>query len=360
MTPVSPTSIKVEFVTPHQLDHFPPGLKTDIRYRSEFDDDEWTSFDTRSMEHLSPSGKVCHGRECEEEQKKYGKIEVELDNLLPYAKYTVEIKLLSATADINDHRMWSDPMLHTNRTLPTIPGKPPETVRGSFEVAKISETNMNLFAYWRNIDKSSENGPGFRYKVAEMLRDGKSIPVHDHDVKSSYAQFKGLSSSSSYTIIVTSENNVGTATESSRLFIPSSSIRNFHTMSPTKIAYNKTFYEISWLKPGNNDHQVESYTVFWCVDEGGRARPYQCDGSLMWKEVAGSDSSVNISSSELTSQTQFAVSANVGTGPERVRRKRSQAPPDRSQIQIPDTRHQIQCMSRIPLQLIHYKTTAMM
>ena len=91
MVALNSTSINVRFRTPHELDHFPPGLKYLIKYRSEFDAvDEWTSYD---VEHLPPRKLPCHGRRCETND---GERYVSLESLLPYAEYTVQIKLLSA------------------------------------------------------------------------------------------------------------------------------------------------------------------------------------------------------------------------------------------------------------------------
>ena len=95
MVALSPTSINVRFRTPFALDHFPPGLKYLIKYRSEYDSvDEWTSYD---VEHLPPRKPPCHGRRCETND---GERYVFLENLLPYVEYTVQIKLLSAQVSI--------------------------------------------------------------------------------------------------------------------------------------------------------------------------------------------------------------------------------------------------------------------
>ena len=91
MAPLSSTSIKVRFRIPHELDHFPPGLNYSVKYRSEFDGpNEWKSTELR---YLPPRDEPCHGRGCETEN---GENYFFLENLLPYAEYTVQIKLVSA------------------------------------------------------------------------------------------------------------------------------------------------------------------------------------------------------------------------------------------------------------------------
>ena len=52
------------------------------------------------------------------------------------------------------------------------------------------------------------------------------------------------------------------------------SVRTLQPRSFTKIAYNETLFEVSWLPP-KDDARVNNYTVFWCLSENHRDRPYQ-------------------------------------------------------------------------------------
>ena len=52
------------------------------------------------------------------------------------------------------------------------------------------------------------------------------------------------------------------------------SVRNLQPKSFTKIAYNDTLFEVSWFPP-NDESKVQNYTIFWCLSENNRDRPYQ-------------------------------------------------------------------------------------
>ena len=71
--------------------------------------------------------------------------------------------------------MWSEATNQKGRTLPSIPKVPPQTAIGSFEIVDISATERNVFAYWRQINPSDRNGPGFRYNIKEVFIDGDSM-----------------------------------------------------------------------------------------------------------------------------------------------------------------------------------------
>ena len=108
-------------------------------------------------------------------------------------------------------------------------------------------------------------------------------------------------------------------------------VRNLQPKSFTKIAYNETLFEVSWFPP-NDESKVQNYTIFWCLSENNRDRPYQviffywdynffsslikfyfkfqCEGQLDWIEVPSSTRSYNVT---LPSENvyQFAVAANT-------------------------------------------------
>lgn len=54
-----------------------------------------------------------------------------------------------------------------------------------------------------------------------------------------------------------------------------------------------------------------SYTVFWCLSENNRDRPYQCEGQLDWQTVEKQKHSLNVTLPN-KNVYQFAVSANTG------------------------------------------------
>ena len=308
MAPLSSTSIKVRFRIPHELDHFPPGLNYSIRYRSEFDDvNNWT---IEKEGHLPNRDQPCYHRECEVEN---GENYIFLKNLLPYAEYIVQIKLLSAVANASDDRMWSNWAEQRNRTLPTKPANPPTAVFGGFEIVDVSASERNILAYWKQIDPREKNGPQFQYQVVSLLKGDYELPIHSTSkVTDSYASFPNLSSAETYRVIVTSANSQGRASKNTTLVIPSNRNNQLHNLAPrapTKIVYNETLFEISWLAPEYHN-SITTYTIFWCLDKNGHDRPYQCEGKLDSKEVNAEHRSVNISL-PTNHVYQFAVAANL-------------------------------------------------
>ena len=314
MAPLGSTSIKVRFRIPHELDHFPPGLNYSIRYRSEFDEEgKWVS---KPSGHL-PNRDLCYHRDCETEN---GEDHVFLENLLPYAEYTVQIKLLSAVADAADDNMWSDIAKQRNRTLSSIPSNPPQTIMGGFEMLDITPTERRVIVYWKQIKPSERNGPRFHYEALSQKDGLIGGPESAADqITRSYASFKRISQSDAYKITTRSVNSEGNSLMNSTMTIPSNKNNQLLSLSPratTKIMYSETLVEVSWLAPVY-DSEITKYTIFWCSDRLGRERPYHCIGNLSWKEVGAEHRSTNIT---LPSKNvyQFAVSAhskdNVSSG----------------------------------------------
>ena len=70
--------------------------------------------------------------------------------------------------------MWSDAAIQKGRTSASTPKSPPMTTIGSFEIVDISATERNVVAYWKGVNRSDRNGPGFRYTIPEFYADGES------------------------------------------------------------------------------------------------------------------------------------------------------------------------------------------
>ena len=72
-------TLKLYYDIPHELTHFPPGLVSSIRYKSEFAvGGEWTQVDTATF------------------PKNNTNFTVLLEDLTPHAMYTVQVRLRSA------------------------------------------------------------------------------------------------------------------------------------------------------------------------------------------------------------------------------------------------------------------------
>ena len=148
-----PRSLQLHYKIPHELDHFPPGLRTEIKYRSEFDrEDYWTEYDTSDIDR--------HRTEAT----------LELDGLYPYAMYTVQVRLQSQTA--TEDRLWSDVTKQEARTEATVPFRAPTVAQGSFEIVGGALQSRRIYVYWQQIEPEQKNGPDFHYKISEVFEAG--------------------------------------------------------------------------------------------------------------------------------------------------------------------------------------------
>jgi hypothetical protein len=76
LKPLDADSIEVHFLIDHNLAYFPPGFTQLIRYRSDLDPD-WISLNETDLNSEATDHQVT------------------MDNLFPYAEYTVEFKYIS-------------------------------------------------------------------------------------------------------------------------------------------------------------------------------------------------------------------------------------------------------------------------
>ena len=86
LEPSSSHSLRLEYKIPSQLEDFPPGLVSAIRYRSKFDS-SWKEVDTTHFDLKKTS------------------YNVELEDLLPSVEYNVEVRLLSGVVSYANHVM---------------------------------------------------------------------------------------------------------------------------------------------------------------------------------------------------------------------------------------------------------------
>lgn len=200
---------------------------------------------------------------------------VNITGLHPYTLYTIRIRMCSVKANCLDQpQLWSPFVEKTVRTIADIPEKAPQTCLGSFELVTHDIQRRDIFVYWSKIADKFQNGPDFNYVITEVFEAGKPVPKIPKLVTNAYAKFTQLRLSN-YTFVVTSKNANGTAKDTSKLFVPDNDqVRKLQPKSFTKIAYSDQLFELSWLPP-DNDEPIVSYTVFWCLSENNRDRPYQ-------------------------------------------------------------------------------------
>ena len=100
---IDANTLKLYYDIPHQLSHFPPGLVSSIRYKSEFAvGGEWKQVDTATF------------------PKNNTNFTVLLEDLTPHAKYTVQVRLRSAWVSFltnPNEPLLEKPQLHVYLTL---------------------------------------------------------------------------------------------------------------------------------------------------------------------------------------------------------------------------------------------------
>ena len=101
MTSDSPTSIDLWYKIDNNLHYFPPGLKQDVQFRSQYDlHDEW-----------KPINEIDFVDTVDVELDEPLVVNFTMRQLEPFTKYTVKIRMLSNVANASDPMMWSSYIL---------------------------------------------------------------------------------------------------------------------------------------------------------------------------------------------------------------------------------------------------------
>jgi len=282
-------SATLKWSVPYLMQNFPPGLVPKVEYQSLHDErDKWLVANTTSL----------YG----------GHNEVYTYTLdgLKYANtlYDVRVYLRSAYALGEDK--WSAPTINTFRTKPTLPGAVPKTDIGSFEVLG-GLPNRDVYIYWQQIPDHLKNGDKFEYKIISVEENGHKRSLTPNETTNAYAKFRGISFNS-FRFKIVAANEKGYSKDVSEVYVPSKTETPAEPVSFTKIALNKTEYELSWKPPASDRNKIENYTIFWCNHE--RDRPYQCTGFLNWTHVPSNETFKKIHVPE-DKIYQFAISANT-------------------------------------------------
>ena len=210
------------------------------------------------------------------------KFNLSLPGLKPYTNYTVAVQMISATADANNVKLWSDSVLVWARTNASLPAHNPMVNIGSFETLKSGGPTRTILVYWKQLEIWQHNGPKFTYIA--WLEDNSNFVTADGD--KSYVKISNLTNISQ-DVFITAENDVGHAANPSKVQIPQSSfIVDLVPKSVTKVWRGDGRYRVAWRHPAEKRRQeIVTYTLFFCKDKAGKDRPYQCDGVLDWIEV---------------------------------------------------------------------------
>ncbi|XP_043283001.1 uncharacterized protein dome isoform X2 [Venturia canescens] len=281
-------STLLQWSVPFPLQNFPPGLHHRIAYQHQWDNRKtWRVINIMDDIHAV--------------KRYYNLVGLEYAN----TKYDVRVFIKSAKATGEDK--WSQFSDVTFRTPSRLPGLPPRTDIGSFEITE-NNANRDIFLYWQSIPAYLENGDNFKYQISHVEENGRKLHLLPNETTRTYAKFKGISFNSFRFEIVTT-NTVGANKENAKIFVPSRLEMPAEPLAFTKIAFDGGLYELSWKPPLTNVDDITNYTIFWCDNE--RDRPWQCTGYLDWVHVPKSTTLYNVTVPDPTKVYQFAISANT-------------------------------------------------
>ncbi|XP_012253310.2 cytokine receptor [Athalia rosae] len=283
------SSAMLHWSVPFAMRGFPPGLVHRIQYQNQWDDERiWETMNITDNAHAN--------------EKYYNLTGLKYAN----AVYDVRVSIKSFEAIEEDK--WGQYSGVTFKTAPTLPGQPPKTDVGSFEIAGNSG-NRDVYIYWQTIPAWLENGDNFTYQVVHVEENGRSVDLQPHETTKTYAKFKAISFNSFRFEIVTT-NCRGANRQKAVVHVPSQFEMPREPVAFTKIAFDGGLYELSWNLPsGNSNVNITNYTIFWC--ENDRDRPYQCSGYLDWIHVSRNTSIYNTTVPDPKKVYQFAIAANT-------------------------------------------------
>ncbi|XP_076178162.1 cytokine receptor domeless [Ptiloglossa arizonensis] len=274
---------------PFPMQNFPPGLHHRIKYQNQWDHQKWQVINITNDVRI---------------YKRYYNL-----TGLEYANTGYDVRVFMKSAVATGEDKWSQFSDVTFRTPPRLPGRPPKTDIGSFEIAE-NNVNRDVYLYWQAIPQYLENGDNFKYEIDHVEENGRKLSLIPNETTTTYAKFKGISFNS-YRFEIVTTNIVGANKERAKIFVPSKYEIPHEPIAFTKIAFDGGLYELSWKPPIMNT-EITNYTIFWC--ENDRDRPYQCTGYLDWVHVSKNTTIYNMTVPEPDKVYQFAISANTNKG----------------------------------------------
>ncbi|XP_043257067.1 uncharacterized protein LOC122399986 isoform X2 [Colletes gigas] len=283
-------SALLHWSVPFPMQTFPPGLHHRIRYQNQWDHQKnWQVINITNDIHM---------------HKRYYNL-----TGLEYANTGYDVRVFMKSAVATGEDKWSQFSDVTFRTPPRLPGRPPKTDIGSFEIAENS-ANRDVYLYWQAIPQYLENGDNFKYEIHHVEENGRKLSLVPNETTTTYVKVKGISFNS-YRFEIVTTNIVGPSKERAKIFVPSQYEIPHEPIAFTKIAFDGGLYELSWKPPIMNT-EVTNYTIFWC--DNVRDRPYQCTGYLDWVHVSRNTTIYNMTVPDPNKFYQFAISTNTNKG----------------------------------------------
>ncbi len=231
---------------------------------------------------------------------------VNVTDLPPNKNVTVRI---SAKAEENEDKFWSEPVQKIFRTNACRPYRPPEADVGSFEIQRVSD-GRHVFVYWQPLSEDEFNGDNFHYEV-EAFKHSDPNRRHLFEpnlLKNSYARFD--MDSDAYSILIFSANKEGRSDFASEVRVPDEknhvSVFKYIGIKILFIKSPKLYFRV--LSNNVSNKTLKNFTVFQCNTETRRSNvPFACDRQLSWKQVKADQHELSINETRFW----FAVSANM-------------------------------------------------
>ncbi|KAF6217165.1 hypothetical protein GE061_001519 [Apolygus lucorum] len=286
-------SLEITWTVPVAIKNFPAGLRHKIMYQSKFD--PIGAWQTILPVKISPN--------------KFGAFDYNITGLI-YAGTLYDVRVLLKSSLAGDDK-WSEPATITIHTNSTVPGTPPRTCPGAFEIRSSSVAYRDIYIYWQQIPNHLENGDNFEYKISEVVMHGEDGPelinLSPTYVTKTYALFSNMLSYR-YDFSIVSSNVMGYSETSSKITVPSKENTLPEPSDFVKSSYDGGIWEINWKV----DPSITSYTIFSCDNK--QDRPYECQGRLNWTDYIVGDVPKDTAAVNLTLPDklyQIALSANT-------------------------------------------------
>ncbi|XP_017871619.1 PREDICTED: cytokine receptor [Drosophila arizonae] len=177
----------------------------------------------------------------------------------PYQNYTIELQRRYNYSGAH----LSPSFVYSFYTLPERPARPPRVWPNGYHIDPRQPNELHI--YWQPLPQLEHNGPGFTYNVTvHRSSDPNRIIPAKVAVDSNEAVISDLElNSDSFTIVVRSQNSLGSSLNSSRIRIPWLLAPRRARRVPKNLDTGRRMRHLTW-DPPEEQMLLSSYTVYWC------------------------------------------------------------------------------------------------
>lgn len=214
--------------------------------------------------------------------------------------YDISIRMRISTAP-EIEEMWSK---WNKIQLPTAtrrPDNPPAVDVGSFNIGRGGDVHV----YWKQIHKCYQNGANYTYIVSSSNKQFE-MPNEIHPQEAIYMKDR-VNLLKDTTFSIKSINAVGSSSHESSIVIPGE-LRRLEGPTKIKKILSNGSYFLSWSPPEQQQEEISSYTIFWCVAKSEIEN--KCESSIDYVRRSPTETYFEYASSQ---SVNFAVSANSKT-----------------------------------------------